>query len=610
MIWKLFVAVFFFGVCSSQLTWKQCNLYTNIIKTKTFSVSGGKNYQKTINSIDKKLIEQAECSIFKTNLLNGTTGEKKIKVHLKRKISTSSNNILFLSGGSLGKSSSELDFLMDTLFTKLKGDFDIYSIEHRGVGRSERLSCIHTQAETSGSEGGVRITEEEFPSCIEEFKENYPKNEVNGFSTSTIAKDIYEILKNIKSNKKVFIYGLSYGSLVINQLMQMKPSLVSAVILDSPFSPSGDDKNRTLFYHQDENINEAGIEILKECQKNYYCSKETLETGPSGELFQKNVKEYVSKVFERVFLNGTCSEVTTEHNIDFWRNFMAELTMNYYSRDVLPALLFRLDRCDEYDVPVLHKSIELYEERNSVPLSTPQHSSIMKRHVFYSELWGTMNNIPSSEELKQKYKDSYFGFGNSYKSFDLINQWPISEKNEFFNKTFSDNDVSVLILSSKIDSQTPLKYAEEFSKNIISKNKYSYIISNANHFVIMNSPVSSTNGTNDDCGMQILMSFLQNPDVEPSNGCLSLLLPISFRGEPESNFKYFGVADLYNGVYEDPDDKPVVDLYFFITLYSATTVILLVVIGLLTYYVFQLKAKEKEKEEEEDDEDFEYLEQE
>jgi pimeloyl-ACP methyl ester carboxylesterase len=431
---------------------------------------------------------------------------------------------------------------------------------------------------------------------------------LSGFSTFSIASDIYKILNSLKSNKKIFVYGYSYGTLVINQLMQMKPSLVSAVVLDSVYLPQGNDKNRTIFYELDENINDAGFSILKECKMNSYCSKDTLGTGPSGHYLEESVEHYVEKVFERVFHNNTCQEIVENHKVEFWKKFMSELLMSHYGREAIPALLFRLDRCDEYDLPVLKRIIELYDQRNAIPTSTPQSSTMMKRHLIYSDLWGTKGKVPSILELKHRYEMNSFAKG-VYQYASIFNQWPEIQVGPYFNKTFS-GDFSVLILNSKIDPITPAKYAQEMSNLIQSTHKFTYIIPNAHHWVIMNSPVSSANETISNCGMEIFLSFLSNPNVSPDSSCLDSLSKISFRGEVKSNQLYFGVSDLYNGVYEDIHDRQVVDLYFFISLYSATSVILLVVIGLLTYYTFQLKAKEKEKEQDEEDGDLEYLEQE
>jgi hypothetical protein len=134
----------FFSIASTQLTWKKCNLYTNEIK-EIPAKTNENSYQP------KNKIVEAECSIFKTPLFSGN--QRNVSIHLKRKTSATSTNLLFLTGSELGESSSQLDSLMDTLSHSLNGKFDIYSIEHRGVGRSERLNCLQTQAETPGSEG-------------------------------------------------------------------------------------------------------------------------------------------------------------------------------------------------------------------------------------------------------------------------------------------------------------------------------------------------------------------------------------------------------------------------------------------------------------------------
>ena len=52
------------------------------------------------------------------------------------------------------------------MYSLLEAKVDIYTMDHRGVGRSDRLECEAAQASTSGSPGFGWIRVEELPACI------------------------------------------------------------------------------------------------------------------------------------------------------------------------------------------------------------------------------------------------------------------------------------------------------------------------------------------------------------------------------------------------------------------------------------------------------------
>lgn len=83
---------------------------------------------------------------------------------------------LWLLAGGPGEASNVFDLDMDLLVKLLGGQFDVYTTDHRGVGRSSRVTCVTTQAETPGSDEGVVISEKEWTKngCAQAFANEWP----------------------------------------------------------------------------------------------------------------------------------------------------------------------------------------------------------------------------------------------------------------------------------------------------------------------------------------------------------------------------------------------------------------------------------------------------
>ncbi len=58
-----------------------------------------------------------------------------------------------------------LMLLMNAVFG---GSVDLYTMDHRGTGRSNRLVCEASQVETSGSPSKAAVSDEEFSHCIQD----------------------------------------------------------------------------------------------------------------------------------------------------------------------------------------------------------------------------------------------------------------------------------------------------------------------------------------------------------------------------------------------------------------------------------------------------------
>ncbi|KAG3099077.1 hypothetical protein PI125_g15157 [Phytophthora idaei] len=110
---------------------------------------------------------------------------------------------------------------MTTLYTKLKGAANVYTMDHRGTGRSTVLECSAAQAVTSGSPTGNTVEPSEVPSCAKALERKY--GDLASFSTMSAAKDLVTLVSEFSDGKNTIVYGTSYGSLLVERIIHLDP---------------------------------------------------------------------------------------------------------------------------------------------------------------------------------------------------------------------------------------------------------------------------------------------------------------------------------------------------------------------------------------------------
>lgn len=114
----------------------------------------------------------------------------------------------------------------------LNGSVDMYTLDHRGTGRSNFLECQAAQAFTQGSPEGVGIDYVEIPNCIQDILFQID-NHTEAFSVTSAAKDVEFLISNLhRSDADVFVLGSSYGTYWAERVMHLAPAQVKGYILN------------------------------------------------------------------------------------------------------------------------------------------------------------------------------------------------------------------------------------------------------------------------------------------------------------------------------------------------------------------------------------------
>ncbi|EGZ05121.1 hypothetical protein PHYSODRAFT_534817, partial [Phytophthora sojae] len=113
------------------------------------------------------------------------------------------------------------------LYSQLKGEANVYTMDYRGVGQSTPLKC----AALAKSSSFVDLDLELVPACAKELEEKY--GDLAAFSTTSAAMDLTTFISKYGNDFSTTLYGVSYGTIWVERVMHLNPPEVTGYVLDS-----------------------------------------------------------------------------------------------------------------------------------------------------------------------------------------------------------------------------------------------------------------------------------------------------------------------------------------------------------------------------------------
>ena len=135
---------------------------------------------------------------------------------------------LFVLAGGPGQAGSDIVFLLDRAFKRVRATRDIVLIDQRGTGRSGKLDC-------AGLRDLENLSEAEQEKLIGECLRNL-KVPVQHYTTANAARDLDEVRKAL-GYAEVNVWGGSYGTRLGQAYARAFPDQVRTLILDGVASP-------------------------------------------------------------------------------------------------------------------------------------------------------------------------------------------------------------------------------------------------------------------------------------------------------------------------------------------------------------------------------------
>jgi pimeloyl-ACP methyl ester carboxylesterase len=452
----------------------------------------------------KKNTEIAECTTFKVPLhwnTPNTTSSNTLQFFVKRFLSqrpSSVKGMLWLLEGGPGLDGTRFEYIADAIREELDDRYDIYIPDHRGTGRSSPLIC-------SGTRSLYSKDQSEVDQCFNDLVKQYSRDGLSGFGTTEAAHDIaYAINMIRKKTDKVVVYGVSYGTYLLNRLLTIYPTLVDIAVADSVLIAGPN------LIRKDSVIESVGRSFMDTCQRDSFCSRKM--NGAVHSVF--------TRVFERQNSKSPCVGGKLAGN-----QLPAVLSRFLIHRDLrkfIFPIIYRLNRCNSGDRKWLENVSYTLSHRNSLKVPN-QLTQIASGSTYHNYNLNHMMLLISGElsDLSQpEDTDGTLFFNPDIGSVieTVARTLNISFADPFRGKYATKYSNPLLILQGTLDANTPDFWASEWKNRFVRRYQHIVLFPHAVHGVLTRTPMKSAPDRH--CALYTMAQFVKNSTLVPDTTCI------------------------------------------------------------------------------------------
>ncbi|XXX73353.1 alpha/beta fold hydrolase [Sorangium sp. So ce134] len=466
--------------------------------------------------------EDAECAEIPVPLHWDQPEGKTITFFVKRKLAAAqpSRGQLWLLNGGPGYSGADFEPLVQFL-AGVDPTLDLYMPDHRGTGRSSRLGCA--DGETPESEAGSYLTDAEMAACLPSIKAALG-DDIQGFTVSNAARDVGEIIARTRApGGEVIVFGGSYGSIWGHRYLQLYPDQPTAVSLTA-LAVNSHLSDLEIW------LNDLGQRYMALCGADAFCS-DKLGADPWATMTETL----------DAFDEGACPEVAAlGYDRPLFQVLFAQFFYQWAARPLIPALIYRLDRCAPADVAAFTHLAELLLAPLPEPLPPTQrfYSPVLRNNITLSELWA--DPPPSLAEVNAFLAEANVALGLMDDAAAIRESWPLYTPDAYAGQ-WAATSVPLLLLQGELDF-IPSAIPEAVESHFTGPNQTFVMLPRAPH--TLESPTGSTGGS---CDLEILLQFLADPEAPLDTSCTEEILPLEFSVVPALSAAYLGTEDAWEG---------------------------------------------------------------
>jgi pimeloyl-ACP methyl ester carboxylesterase len=314
----------------------------------------------------------------------------------------------------------------------------------------------------------------------------------------------------------VVVWGGSYGTYWAQRYLALFPDQADAVSLFGIAHPS------LGFNGYDATYDAVGLEYLSACGSDAFCSQK-LGPDPVGKarsiMDQLDAGHCAQSGLDRRSLQGLFA---------YW------LLWSWEERALVPAILYRLERCDAGDQAALQYLAAILNAPLQYHTYDLLQAYLLGAHISLSELWSEPG--PTLAELQEVVDGAVFSLAVGPRLRALYDDWPRYEPDALVG-VFAPSDVPMLMQQGELDPATPAGPAAEVGAFYSGPNQQYFLIPRAPHD--FNSPTPS--GTV--CSLSMMFFWVKDPSA-PVYDCIGDILALDFKSTPQLA-AYLGTADMW-----------------------------------------------------------------
>ncbi|RHY09241.1 hypothetical protein DYB25_012835, partial [Aphanomyces astaci] len=417
------------------------------------------------------------------------TSTKTINVFVKRLLAINppadkQPRAMWMVQGGPGFGSPSLEPGLLDAYEAFNGTLSVYTIDHRGTGRSSILNCTSNGDQPKGNLNQWQA----LAKCHRQLKALY--------ATVIQAPTLF-------NGTDVFVYGVSFGTYTVARVMHLQPSNVKGYVLDSIQSEEFGTTNAAPYYSNwDRDVGDAVDQYFAHCDKDAFCA---------SKLGQPSSKQALVDVYAALdaksspcydVLAATANATNAATPSEYVGSTLYTMLGDKSTWSLIAPFIFRLRRCSQDDVDMFGNvttapnammqtsmmstsSLPLFvlpPNRGSAYLKDEGFSAILYNLIVFSELWEFP--APTLETMAAATTSALFGLKNTKRLPDAFQElcvyiqnndpvcqgYPAYEsgagfiypRDKYWNKTAAvPPGASVLLLSGLMDPATPAKYARD-----------------------------------------------------------------------------------------------------------------------------------------------------
>ena len=453
--------------------------------------------------------EGLECATVRLPLNHDNPDGETISVLMARAVGTpveKKGDVWFLAGGP-GSSSQYFAENM-VAYAKTHPQWNYYTMEHRGVGASTRLDC--PDIEPTGYFYGRE--------CYEELETEWGDG-VQYFNPSQAARDLGTLISLTRRPQgSVFLYAVSYGTFLAQRFMCLNPEPVNGVVLDGVV-PAGLLDNVGAIGWYDRDFDKVGRAIMERCAEDSVCAQKMMEIAGT-EPWQA-----VEYVFSLIDQGGLCPAFAILDR-ETLRNLLGGLSADWNQRMLVPAILYRLNRCNAVDQEAIYR---LFDGPEGSHQSEELKSTVVRTNIIISELLGPGINFDDAMTFsEQSFFSTDLTLGATYARED--GGWPPYPLDSCADR-FPDTEIPILILNGDLDPNTHVDLARFAAEAYDKPYQNLVVLPGVPHGAIFESRIQADyHDKVNTCAMELALQFFEGPEKSLDLSCLAQLIQPDFSG--------------------------------------------------------------------------------
>ena len=360
--------------------------------------------------------------------------------------------------------------------------------------------------ETKDSEGGLTITEAEWGKCLPAMIARHG-DELRFYDTTQAANDLGLAIERVNTTgQPTIVLGVSYGTTWAHRYLQLFPKQASGVVLDSMLVPGGS------LARQDADSDEAARDLMETCRMNAFC------TGKLGPDPWAKAQAVIAKLKA-----GHCPAIARPDmptHVRFRQTFPGFL-MDPRFRAFIPSIVYRLDRCAPNDEAALKNLVAVLTQEQPESEMLKQWGWGLTYNIIFSEHWE--DPAPSAAELAEIRERAVASRDITEMMSKLYDKWPRYTPDPS-TRAYAETDVPMLMLQGGLDPATLLRKARPIKEHFTRPNQTWVEVPSAGHTVFGSS--MTRGGRN--CGLGMVMAFVQDPKAAVDTRCVDDVPPLDF----------------------------------------------------------------------------------